>query len=647
MSNVLLILPAFSASLAYTPYPSIHWLAAHCRKHGIGAEYIDLNEGILQWLVSSPFFGELQGELAFFRDRARAGSKAAAQAPKLAAMLRSAEIHKRDATRLLFSLGMVMEYLTNLEPHRPSNFSDHFAGNSHYRFIEAYLQSLLLQMPAPSLVGVSVPFYFLLPSARAVGATIKRLYPDTHVTIGGPVISLLPDSELSELLRGPFSSAVLGEGEETLLELVWSVADSGNGTSVEGVLKPGTRRKGYRLRYLSSLTDSEHLRITAKRSMSGRIPILQSRGCYWRRCAYCDYRILEPRYRVRPSQMIVDDMAYFLRKPGLRYFDLVCSALEPYEAAKIADAILARRLRCTWSAFLRIDSCFTVELLQKMAVSGFVGGIVGLESACDRVLQAVHKGYCLADIRRFLDATRSAKMRHLKINLIVNLPSVTFPEAIATLDLLKEYLDCVGQIAAFPLTVTRASMFGRNPKRYGLTILNASARASSDLVGAVPFEDPLGMTVEQVKQVIDKVHHLNRLLSRTRAFGGALTYVQRRSLLHLFRCRIPPRDDLIVYRRTKSGFPHTTGSSYEVARILPAPWEANMEEFEQTHFRITGMQLKCLETHAGDWVSLEHVHRWFASQGLPHSEARANAKTVMKHLCDNAICDEYEMAPEA
>jgi hypothetical protein len=79
----------------------------------------------------------------------------------------------------------------------------------------------------------------------------------------------------------------------------------------------------------------------------------------------------------------------------------------------------------------------------------------------------VHKSADREENIRFLKEASAAGVK-LRVNLIPDLPTTTYAEALESLEDIRALADCVSGLAVFPFEPTRSSNVGRNPARFGL-----------------------------------------------------------------------------------------------------------------------------------------------------------------------------------
>jgi hypothetical protein len=148
-------------------------------------------------------------------------------------------------------------------------------------------------------------------------------------------------------------------------------------------------------------------------------------------------------------------------------FTFVTESIPPAFARRMCKLILERGLKIRWTSFAMVDRRFDRSLLELMAESGCEFLVIGMETTVTRVLKLVHKSADREENLRFLKDAKAAGVK-LRVNLIPDLPSTTYAEALESLEDIRALADCVTSLAVFPFEPTRSSNVGRNPGKFGL-----------------------------------------------------------------------------------------------------------------------------------------------------------------------------------
>ncbi|MCH6161600.1 B12-binding domain-containing radical SAM protein [Streptomyces marispadix] len=330
-----------------------------------------------------------------------------------------------------------------------------------------------------SLIGISVPMGPQLLPALLLAERIKATGTAAPVVLGGPALSLMSTGDLGRLLRAhpAVDCVVRFDGEQPLLELVEQAAagrwDPGSVAGVSHLSADGPLHNDpVAGPNLNSLPVPSYPREALSQLASPTLAVTQARGCYWGKCDYCDFIELydgSPPFRGRHPGPFLDELAELVGRFGKSRFTFITESIPPAFARRVCRGMLERGLDITWSSFAMVDRRFDRELLELMARSGCEFLVVGMETTITRVLKLVHKSADREENLRFLADARDVGLP-LIVNLIPDLPTTTYEEALTALDDVAAYADSLRSVSVFPFEATRSSNVGRFPERFGLQV---------------------------------------------------------------------------------------------------------------------------------------------------------------------------------
>lgn len=258
------------------------------------------------------------------------------------------------------------------------------------------------------LVGITCLSDFYLETKELVKELKQR---NLRVVLGGPHPSALAQ-KTKEDTGADF--VVIGEGEETLLELVNALENGRSTEDIKGLIsQKNTFEKREFISNLDSLPFPDWAQIDprkCKRAPHGAVvkrfpvaPIVTSRGCPYT-CKFCASPYLWARtMRFRSPENVVDEIEYLVREFGVKeiHFEDDNLTLKREHIENICHLILKRNLKISWATpnGIRADT-LTQDLIRLMKMSGCYFVAFGIESGSQKILDNIHKKTDLAVIER-------------------------------------------------------------------------------------------------------------------------------------------------------------------------------------------------------------------------------------------------------
>lgn len=293
----------------------------------------------------------------------------------------------------------------------------------------------------PDLVGISV-MTFQTKAAKAVARIVKLVNDQTPVIVGGPHPSALGSEALHDFLHADI--AVLGEGEETMKEIAegrdWNKV---RGICLRGVLtEPRPRIEG-----LDSLPLPD-LSLVSLKNFSSPVPpgpypsmsIMASRGCPMK-CTFCSRAVFGNTVRFKSPERVVEEIEWLHRNWGIReiYLHDDTFNLKREWTTEIFELIIRKRLdKLSYKAPFRADEKLVDrELLRLAKRAGMWLIFYGVESGNQEMLDRMHKGLRLEEIKRAFRLTHKAGIK-TTASFIVGYPGETEETIKQSLALAKE-----------------------------------------------------------------------------------------------------------------------------------------------------------------------------------------------------------------
>ena len=336
---------------------------------------------------------------------------------------------------------------------------------------EAFVAALKREQPR--VVGISV-----LATVRSAALRLAGL-GDQHgatVIVGGADPTGRPESYLRHQVDGrrPIDLAVVGEGEQTLTEVLPLLLDAGQGPRYEELSQVAglafldadgrlvttpARQHCTNLDSLPlparELVDLETYR-GAWRSRHGyfSMSLIATRGCPFG-CTWCQKSVFGRSYRPRSPQKVAEEMGLIktaYQPDQLRIVDDVMGIDRRWVRAW-HDAVLAQGAAIPFECLSRVD-LLDDELARLLAEAGCRRIALGAESGSQKVLDAMKKGTTVEQIRRAAELCRRHGIETY-FYIMLGYPCEKWADIRQTVELLKEtHPDRFSSTIAYPLPGT-------------------------------------------------------------------------------------------------------------------------------------------------------------------------------------------------
>lgn len=288
----------------------------------------------------------------------------------------------------------------------------------------------------PQIIGLTAttPTF---ESVKFIAQKIKADLPKTMIVIGGAHVTAMPYQTME---TNCFDIGVLGEAEETFLELVRQITENGvfNLSAINGLIikEDGKYTFTPKREFIKNLDAVPYpardllpplSRYRPTPASYKRLPlgvIISSRGCP-QQCTFCDRAVFGNYYRARSAENVLGEFDELVDKYGareVRFFD-DCFALDRARVYKICSALAKRKPLIPWTCLTTVASVDR-DLLKAMKASGCWQVLFGLESGDEEMLKVLKKGVVL---QQNVNAVKWAKEAGLNVraDFIVGSPGET------------------------------------------------------------------------------------------------------------------------------------------------------------------------------------------------------------------------------
>jgi hypothetical protein len=351
----------------------------------------------------------------------------------------------------------------------------------------------------PDVVGFSMIFSEQLPIGALLGKLLRKHY-GLRVVFGG---SCFADTAEHFIRWYPESAdlIVAGEGEEAVKALL---ADFQALDNVPGAVyfKDGNVQKVPKTfpKDIDHYGAPDFSDVDLKRYFSPEpvIPLLLSRGCYWRRCTFCvHYRSAGLTYRMHTMDFTIEMLRNFVAQ-GVRRFAFIDEMISPKHFTWLAEGLKEANLDISYYALTKPSRDFTPAILATMAESGCKYLLWGMESGSQRILDLMDKGSKVPEVAGVLKRARAAGI-HNHVFMICGFPTETEEEYAQTIKFLDDNKEYVSAVHRGPFSLEVESPIFEEQKRFGIT--RSWMIKDTPGGGRWAYEVANGMSMQRIREV--------------------------------------------------------------------------------------------------------------------------------------------------
>ena len=326
----------------------------------------------------------------------------------------------------------------------------------------------------PDIVGLTAVTYNF-SRAEKICRQLKQLTNPPITILGGPHLTALP----TLIKNSPFDFGVIGEGEQTLAELIRAINnEKHNFTNIKGLIFQRrnelviTPPRPYMQNIDKLPFPSRDLlpALATYRPVPGmfrQLPMatmITSRGCPFQ-CIFCSRAVFGQTYRARSAKNVVNEMEILMNNFGCREIRIWDDTfnLMPQRVIDICQEILRRQLKFSWSCLCRANFVSN-KMLKMMKQAGCWQIAYGIESGNDNILKTINKGLNKNIVQRAVKLTKKAGIETRGF-FILGLPGETEQTLRETINFAKNLdLDTAGFNSLIPFPGTEVY---QNINRYG------------------------------------------------------------------------------------------------------------------------------------------------------------------------------------
>jgi len=322
------------------------------------------------------------------------------------------------------------------------------------------------------------------------------------VFMGGPHPTCFPEAVYHDAKSMDF--LVLGEGEETMLEILKVMDDKNRWHNIDGICFLDRDKNIIRTKDRRVIDDLDTIAPPARHlydhSLYHPIPnlyrqlpatnMITSRGCPYGKCAFC-YQAgkVGARYRRHSPERIVAEIKDLKSARGIREIAFWDDnfVINHNWIKKFCGMLVYEKLDISWSCYSRVD-LVNKEILDVLAKAGCWSIFYGLESGVQELLDMVDKGITIEQGEAAIRLTHEAGIE-TRGSFMLALPGENPRLAKKTIDFaIKLNLDSAQFLATYPEYGTKlyekamvAGQFMKYKGRHGVTYVPEGYRDASEV----------------------------------------------------------------------------------------------------------------------------------------------------------------------
>jgi anaerobic magnesium-protoporphyrin IX monomethyl ester cyclase len=378
-----------------------------------------------------------------------------------------------------------------------------------YRDVYRRLIYPVMEKQRPDVVGISVVQQKQLISTFTFCKMIKQDFPDTHITLGGNVITRLRDVfKEADSLFEYFDSAVVYEGENAFLQLIDAVENNSSFSSLPNLIFKDEHgihaNKEVISEDLSKLPppDFDGLPLDKYFIPELILPYLATRGCYWGRCTFCDhFQGYVEGFRTKQVDQIVEEIEFLKKKHATRFFHFTDESYPPALFRKLSKQLIEKKSDIVWTTHMRFEeSLLDEEVWKDVWDSGCRYLHFGYESGNQRVLKLMDKATDLDAIQTNLKMSSDAGIWN-HIMGFFGFPGETLEEVGDSKDFVHNNRANIQSLGFMTFVLGKYSPIAFEPEKYGVSYYK---NPEWDLALDYYFTVEKGLSIQEALDVFEE-----------------------------------------------------------------------------------------------------------------------------------------------
>ena len=257
------------------------------------------------------------------------------------------------------------------------------------------------------------------------------------------------------------------------------------------------------------------------------MPFPSSRGCYWRKCSFCDHDF-GMYYNIKNIDKLVEEIKIFKEKYGITKFEFIDEAISPAYMQEMSKRFLEEGLDVKFFCDARLENGFTQEVCDIAYKAGLRMVLWGFESGSKKIMDLINKGIDVDNRLNILRTAREAGIYNFAF-IFFGFPAETPSDAMETIKVICENTDIINSYGKSVFTMGKHTKLRESPEKYGVV---GETKQVSEFSPTYAYTAK-GMTKKELNEILKLCTE-----SAEKAYGNALSFhLISREIIFLYLCK--------------------------------------------------------------------------------------------------------------
>ncbi len=257
------------------------------------------------------------------------------------------------------------------------------------------------------------------------------------------------------------------------------------------------------------------------------MPFQTSRGCYWRKCSFCDHDF-GMCYNIKNLDKLIEEIKYFKENYGITKFEFIDEAISPAYMETMCKRFIEEKLDIEFFCDARLETGFSKEILELAARAGLKMVLWGYESGSRKIMDLINKGIDVDNRLNILRDSRNAGIFNFAF-IFFGFPAETKEDAMMTIDEICANTDIINTYGKSMFTMGKHTKLREAPEKYGVV---GETYQEAEFSPTYVYE-AIGMSKKELNEMMDLCTK-----RANEAYGNALVFhLLSREIILLYLCK--------------------------------------------------------------------------------------------------------------